>query len=330
VVRKLVTVFRLIRGSDAHSSLNAVAAAREQLRQLYEQCSDDAVLQRELLTGFLQMGDELSAAGNYSSGIAVYSDAMQRAQALVAAGKLSGSEAIVRDLHRGLASAYVAIGNESEAQVHVRAALATTPHVGHALAPDQAFEHRLLPQNALVNDDPTRGIGYVLTLSDGHGTVLASKRFDSAEEARYVASQMPGLISPQRGQARAATELAIAAERLGFAGVAESLHRKALNMYRSELPDTRADVAESLDNLGRLLQKTGRFAEAEPLLREALSVRRETLGRRAPPTTRAAGNLADLLDQMGRRGDAAAMRKEFGLPEPTERPAIGRSTQPAP
>jgi len=99
---------------------------------------------------------------------------------------------------------------------------------------------------------------------------------------------------------------------------AEALHREALDLRRKYLPAGHPDLSQSLNNLGILLNETGRLPEAEPLLREAVAIRREKFGTDANVTQRSAGPLAWNLERTGRKEEAAGIRREFGLPEPAQ------------
>ena len=53
--------------------------------------------------------------------------------------------------------------------------------------------------------------------------------------------------------------------------------------------------AVSLNNLARVLEATGRYAEAEPLYQQAVEIVRTALGDEHPNTRRVAGNYRRLL-----------------------------------
>jgi serine/threonine protein kinase/Tfp pilus assembly protein PilF len=101
---------------------------------------------------------------------------------------------------------------------------------------------------------------------------------------------------------------------------AESLNREALAMFRSALPAGHPNIAQSRDNLTMFFLTQGKLADAEPLLRETLQARVQAFGRNAPPTTRTAGALADLLSQMNREAEARTVRETYN-PATTSRPA---------
>jgi tetratricopeptide (TPR) repeat protein len=107
---------------------------------------------------------------------------------------------------------------------------------------------------------------------------------------------------------------------------AEPLSQEAVERSRRVLRDDPRTVI-SIYNMGALLQAQGKLAEAEPLCREAVTRAKanKSLGPKHPNTKRFAENYAKCLDALGRHPDAAEVRKEFGLPEPTTQ----ATTQPA-
>jgi serine/threonine protein kinase len=121
---------------------------------------------------------------------------------------------------------------------------------------------------------------------------------------------------------------------------AEVFLRDALAMRRRLFPAHHPAVVASLDNLASFELARGNLREAEALSREALSLARANppLSDPAPrPThtqsTTCARTHASCLDALGRHDEAAAVRKEFGLPESTTRassaPMTSATPQPA-
>ncbi len=71
------------------------------------------------------------------------------------------------------------------------------------------------------------------------------------------------------------------------------------------LPDLRnPNVAASLNNLAKLYQAQGAYAEAEPLHKRALAVWEKALGPEHPNVATALKNYAALLRQTGRGAEA--------------------------
>jgi tetratricopeptide (TPR) repeat protein len=88
---------------------------------------------------------------------------------------------------------------------------------------------------------------------------------------------------------------------------AEKLQRRVLPVFEKAYGDD-AKTATLLNNLGAALRSQGRHQEAEPLLRRALTIKENTLGPYNPSVAHTLTNLADVLDQLGRKGEASKMR----------------------
>ena len=76
---------------------------------------------------------------------------------------------------------------------------------------------------------------------------------------------------------------------------------------RGELFGSRGDPRL---RLARVLEARGAFAEAEPLLRRALEARERLLGPEHRDTLTAVGNLASVLEQLGKFSEAPLLRCE--------------------
>jgi tetratricopeptide (TPR) repeat protein len=75
---------------------------------------------------------------------------------------------------------------------------------------------------------------------------------------------------------------------------AEALHLRAIAIREKSLGPDRPDVAQSLNNLGKLYCLQQRYAEAEPLFERALSIRERSLGSDHPWTKEARDSLEAL------------------------------------
>jgi serine/threonine protein kinase/Tfp pilus assembly protein PilF len=99
---------------------------------------------------------------------------------------------------------------------------------------------------------------------------------------------------------------------------AESLaqYERALEGRRRMLGADHAQTLRSLSGCASALQKLGREAEAEAKFGEALAraMANPNLGPKHPDTLNYARNHARSLDSLGRRDEAAAIRKQFALP----------------
>ncbi len=90
----------------------------------------------------------------------------------------------------------------------------------------------------------------------------------------------------------------------------ESLHREALAIYReTEGPDGKG-VADSLFQLGRVLQNRGELAEAERLLREVLRIDLALLGETHPETSHCRRALAQVLIARGGLPEAERLLRQ--------------------
>jgi Tfp pilus assembly protein PilF len=77
-------------------------------------------------------------------------------------------------------------------------------------------------------------------------------------------------------------------------------------------------VADSLTNLGIVIDAQGRFAEAEPHLRRALQIAESRLGPTHPDTIELCRNIATNLHHQNRDAEAAPF--EARLPPPAGAP----------
>jgi hypothetical protein len=87
-----------------------------------------------------------------------------------------------------------------------------------------------------------------------------------------------------------------------------------------------------INNMGGLLQAQGKLDQAASLFREAMTKAKASpsVGANHPNTKRFAANHSKCLDALGRHDEAAVVRKEFGLPDPTTAPTTPSATQTQP
>ncbi len=111
--------------------------------------------------------------------------------------------------------------------------------------------------------------------------------------------------------AQSLNNLAAAYLKGGRLAECEALVRESLSLRRSTLPAGHPDIANSLANLGVLCYRQGKLTDAESLLREALSLRIDKLGKEHNLSKSTARNLAQVLEDLGRSDEAAALRIEF-------------------
>jgi hypothetical protein len=79
----------------------------------------------------------------------------------------------------------------------------------------------------------------------------------------------------------------------------------------------------AMSHYAAVLNAMGRAAEAEPLARQAVARAKASavLGPKHARSKDLAAVHADCLAALGRRDEAAAIRREFDLPDPATRPA---------
>ncbi|HYG54611.1 MAG TPA: CHAT domain-containing tetratricopeptide repeat protein [Burkholderiales bacterium] len=90
------------------------------------------------------------------------------------------------------------------------------------------------------------------------------------------------------------------AERRGQYGEAETLHHQVLAIHEKSLGPDHPTTANSLSNLGRILDLQGKYEEAEKTYRRALGVREKVLGGEHPDVATSLNNLAKVLQELGR------------------------------
>ena len=108
----------------------------------------------------------------------------------------------------------------------------------------------------------------------------------------------------------------------GDVAQAKPLLERALGIAESALGSDHPNTSRVRSNLAKALVATGNFADAEKLGAAALAVHELALGRSHPWTLDAAGVVAQALDAAGRNGEAAELRRRYGL----EQTALERST----
>ncbi len=86
---------------------------------------------------------------------------------------------------------------------------------------------------------------------------------------------------------------------LGLYDRALPLAEESLALRRARSPRNDEDIAESLDDVGRIYRLKGDYARAEPMLREALELRRSTLPRDDPQLIESLDQLATLQRSRG-------------------------------
>ena len=114
---------------------------------------------------------------------------------------------------------------------------------------------------------------------------------------------------------------------------AEANYRQALGLMNILFGPESWATAITMNDLADLLEKRGRATEAEPLFRHATGIARKQPARQDRAmfvgwSARSLGDVAEVLDRAGKVAEAAALRKEVGLPDISRQAATPRwSTQ---
>jgi tetratricopeptide (TPR) repeat protein len=101
--------------------------------------------------------------------------------------------------------------------------------------------------------------------------------------------------------------LAEAIQAQGRHAEAEQLQRRVLPIFEKAYGED-PKTATLLNNMGVVLRAQGRHRDAEPLLRRALLMKENTLGPYNPSVAHTLTNLAEVLDELGRKDEASKMR----------------------
>ena len=102
------------------------------------------------------------------------------------------------------------------------------------------------------------------------------------------------------GEAAQLTARADAAARRGQFDEAETLHHQVLAIHEKTLGLNNAVTANSLSNLGRVLDLQGKYVEAEKVYRQSLAIREKVLGREHPDVALNLNNLAKVMQDLGK------------------------------
>jgi tetratricopeptide (TPR) repeat protein len=136
-------------------------------------------------------------------------------------------------------------------------------------------------------------------------------RFGRFDDAERVLGLTMGLVERENDiepREIARTLKAVASLHTARAEFAEAevLCRRAIQVRGGDHVED-VDTAETLNDLGWILRKQGRYQPAEPLFRRALDIRRRVLGAENPTVARSINDMGCLLEEMGRYADARAL-----------------------
>jgi CHAT domain-containing protein/Flp pilus assembly protein TadD len=102
------------------------------------------------------------------------------------------------------------------------------------------------------------------------------------------------------GDAAQLAARASAAQGRGQLDEAETLHHQVLEIHAKALGPAHPTTANSMSNLGRVLDLQGKYAEAERMYRQSLAVREKALGRDHPDVATNLNNLAKVMQDLGK------------------------------
>ncbi len=123
-------------------------------------------------------------------------------------------------------------------------------------------------------------------------------------------------VEKEQDTATVLNNLALLLQATNRLAEAESLMRRALEIYEKSYGPEHPDVAADLNNLAQLLQATNRLGEAEPLMRRALTIDEKSYGPEHPDVATDLNNLALLLQATNRLAEAEPlMRRALTIDE---------------
>lgn len=169
---------------------------------------------------------------------------------------------------------------------------------------------RAAAQVTLERDEAMAVRGFLLEM---FGSTDASQATGSSESVRQMLDRQAVRASSEHRdqpvlEAKLLETIADAYERLGAAGDAVPLLRRAVELRRGAQGDAHADVAHVMNLLGYALHQTGASEEAESLLRDVVARQR---ARDAPvPLSRGLNDLGVLLNATSRYAEAESTLAE--------------------
>ena len=272
------------------SGLAATAWQAQQAMQERDRAQAEAA-KAERINQFLQ--DMLTSANPYGEGerdVTVL-EVLQRAS-LQLDTALADQPDVRAAALTSLGTTYLGLGRLSEAEGHLREALA-------------------LRQSVLGPDHPDVGE----TTTQLANTLRDQGRYAEADSLlrRVIAINMAHVGELHEDYATALSDLATLLVTEGDEqrlAEAESLQRRALAIDEELFGETHQKVAVDLGNLATLRGLRGDDEEAELFYRRALAINREVFGEGHPTTLTDLNNLAVVLAQAGRLAEAESMLRE--------------------
>jgi len=186
------------------------------------------------------------------------------------------------------------------------------------------------PISRLVVDQLHRAQGddhpATITATNNYGLVLmALERAKEAEELyKRVLEQCQRVLGPDHPLTlQALDNYGHVLEWARRPAEAELICKQALDTRRRLLGEDHPDAIRSMNNFAMVLRALHRYTEAEALTRDAVAkaLSNPGLGPKHPYTRLFIENHAKCLANLGRSDEAAALRREFGLPNPSSQAA---------
>ena len=146
-------------------------------------------------------------------------------------------------------------------------------------------------------------------LSGADFTGVAAKVLDE-EVLERALLELEGFDNQPAIQAHLLQTVATALKDFGFLDRALEAQVKTVELYRLARGDEHSHTLTSLNNLGDVLLRKGKYAEAEPLFVEVLEARRRINGELNPRTLTAINNLAGLVLSQGKLERAEKLFEE--------------------
>jgi serine/threonine protein kinase/tetratricopeptide (TPR) repeat protein len=192
----------------------------------------------------------------------------------------------------------------------------------------RAAEAEPLSSNALELYRRVYGVEHPATITAMNNYAMVLAKLGRTDQAialdRQVLEQRRRLLGEDHPDTLwSMGELGTKLRLIGRHADAEPLLRERLERARRVLGEDHPDTMGALNDYAVVLLDLGRMSEAEPLIRQALAKAKTnpSLGTKHPRTKNVARNYANALDTLDRGAEAASIRKEFGLPDPSTGPA---------
>lgn len=242
--------------------------------------------------------------------------AVDDAAAKIDAGSLKNQPGVEADLRFTIGSTYLSLGLYTEADRHLRSALAMHRSLPGDTATAVAFDLDILANIADAQGKHAEQEAFMRECvailkrlhPEGHPELAGAEqdlgaamrtqgKFAEAETHYRAGLEMRRRLfgSEHELVAQSLNSLALLAQNRRDFVTAERLFREALDMRRKTLGTPHPVVADALNNLGNLYHELARYDEAEPLLRECLEMRRKLFGPDHPAVAQALNNLGNVI-----------------------------------